>query len=302
MVSGLVEKVYVRVGDRIKKGQPLFKIRQTEIRLRIAQLQHRVALARAELKNARQHLDTNIGLTNSGVISKEVKDDTQTQFDIARARLGIAETQLLQAKQNLEDSRGKAPFDGVVTVVDIQEGSFSSMMSMSMGGMGGPPSGGALQIQEIGTIVTLVRIPESELSRIRVGTPAKITIDGLGKTFVSQIHVINDLVDYASRTLDVRLGIKNDDYLIKPGLFARVEIYPEPRTALVVPRRAVLGSGTYYVFSHQRGIAQRIAVTIRELDTQRVEITSGLKAGQTILIGNSLSRLQDGAAIAIREI
>lgn len=300
MVSGLVEKVYVQVGDRIKKGQPLFKIRQTQIMLRIAQLQHRVALARAELKNAKQHLETNIGLTNSGVISQEVKDDTQTQFDIARARLGIAETQLLEAKQNLEDSEGKAPFDGVVTVVNIQEGSFSSMMSM--GSMGGLASEGALQVQEIGTIVTMIRVPESELSRIRIGSPAKITIDSLGKTFESQIHVINDLVDFASRTIDVRLGIKNDDYMIKPGLFARVEIFPEPRTVLVLPRRAVLGSGTHYVFSHQQGIAQRITVTIRELDTQRVEITSGVKAGQTILFGNDLGRLTDGAAIIIKEL
>ena len=175
-------------------------------------------------------------------------------------------------------------------------------MGVSMGSMGGRPSDSALQIQQIDIIVTLVRLPEMELSRIRVGTPAKVTIDGLGQTFDSQIHVINDLVDHESRTIDVRLGIKNDDYVIKPGLFARVEIYPKPRMALIAPRRSVLGSDPYYVFTNQRGYADKTEVTIREMDTQRVEITSGIEAGQHLLLGNNLSRLQDGSAIKVKEV
>ena len=302
MVSGLVEEVYVQVGDRVTRGQPLIKIRQTEINLSIAQLGHRIALARAELKNARQDLDTNLGLTQSGVISKETVDDTRTRYDIARARLGIAETQLLQARQNLEDSISKAPFDGVITAANVQEGSFSSSMGMSMGSMGGSSTENALQVQQIDVVVALIRLPEVELSRISVGTPAKIFIDGLGKNFDSQIHVINDLVDYESRTIDVRLGIKNDDYLIKPGLFVRVEIFPEPRTSLITSRQAVLGSANHHVFINQNGIARKVPVTIRELDTQRVEITSGVQAGQSLLLGNNLMRLQDGASIVIKDV
>jgi len=303
MVSGLVEEVYVRVGDRVTKGQPLIKIRQTEINLRIAQLGHRIALARAELKNAHQDLNTNVGLRKSGVISKEIVDDTQTRYDIARARLGIAQTQLLEAKQNLEDSISKAPFDGVVTIANVQEGAFVSNMSMSMGGPGGASSqDNILQIQQINIIVALVRLPEVELSRIRVGTPAIITIDGLGRSFDSQIHVINDLVDYESRTLDVRLGIENDDYLIKPGLFIRVKIFPEPQNLLIAARQAVLGSASHHVFVNQDGIARKVNVTIRELDTERVEITSGLQPGQSLLLGNNLTRIQDGVSIVVKEV
>ena len=114
MVSGLVEEVYVSVGDRVKKGDPLLKIRQTEIKLKIAQLEHRKALATAELDNAKKDLGTNLGLTRIGAISQERTDDTQTLFDIARARLGIAEAQLLQAQQDLGGARRRplrsAPF------------------------------------------------------------------------------------------------------------------------------------------------------------------------------------------------
>ena len=151
-------------------------------------------------------------------------------------------------------------------------------------------------------IVALVRLPAVELSRISIGSPARVTIDGIGQTFDSQIHVINDLVDFESRTIDVRLGIENDDYLIKPGLFVRVEITPEPRTLLIASRQAVLGSESHHVFINQNGIARRVAVTIREMDTQQVEITSGLTAGQSLLLGNNLTRLQDGAGITIKGV
>ena len=300
MVSGLIEEVYVRVGDRVKKGQPLLRARQTEINLKIARLEHRITLARAELKNAKKDLTTYLRLSKTGVIPEEVADDSQTIYDIARARLGIAETQLLEAKQNLADSVSRAPFDGVITASNIEEGSFVTTMGMGMS-MGGPPQN-TLQVQQINIIVTLVRLPEIELSRIAVGTKAKITIDGLNKTFPSQIHVINDLIDYESRTIDVRLGINNEDYLIKPGLFARVEIFPEPRQILVVPRMAVMGYESNYVFVNNNGIAVRVPVTIRELDTARVEIIRGLSQGQSVIVGNNLSRLREGSSIQIREV
>jgi|TARA_B100001964_G_scaffold51682_1_gene58373 RND family efflux transporter MFP subunit len=295
MVSGLVDEVYVAVGDRVKKGDPLLRIRQTEIRLAIAQLEHKVSLARAEFNNAKKDLGTNLGLSKIGAVSQDITDNTQTLFDIYRARLGIAEAQLLEAKQNLEDSETKAPFDGVITERNINEGAYIQTIRMGMG----PPE---LQIQQIDIIVALVRIPETELSRISVGTPAKITIDGMNQTYDSQIHVINDRIDYETRTIDVRLGIQNDDYLIKPGLFIRAEIYPEPRRALVVSRQAVLGNDTAYVFTNLNGLAHKVPVTIRELDTQQVEILSGLKPGQSVLTGNNLTRLRDGSTISVEGV
>jgi len=295
MVSGLVDEVYVAVGDRVKKGDPLLRIRQTEIRLAIAQLEHKVSLARAEFNNAKKDLGTNLGLSKIGAVSQDITDNTQTLFDIYRARLGIAEAQLLEAKQNLEDSETKAPFDGVITERNINEGAYIQTIRMGMG----PPE---LQIQQIDIIVALVRIPETELSRISVGTPAKITIDGMNQTYDSQIHVINDRIDYETRTIDVRLGIQNDDYLIKPGLFIRAEIYPEPRQALVVSRQAVLGNDTAYVFTNLNGLAHKVPVTIRELDTQQVEILSGLKPGQSVLTGNNLTRLRDGSTISVEGV
>ncbi len=157
-------------------------------------------------------------------------------------------------------------------------------------------------MQQIDTIVTIVRLPETDLARIAIGTPAKVTIDGLNESFDTKIHIINDWIDNKSRSIDVRLAIANTDYRIKPGLFARAEIYPASRNALVVERRAVLGSESTFVYIDQSGTAKKVPVTIRELDTQDVEITSGLQEGQKVLVGNNLTRLQAGSAIKVKAL
>ena len=295
IVSGLVEEVYAAVGDRVKMDQPLLRIRQIDVKLRIKKLQQQVVLANAELKDAKRDLETSIGLSKKGAVSTEASDNLRIRLEVTNARLSIAQTQLEEAEQNLKDTESKAPFDGVITVRNVNEGTYVQTMR----GGGGPP---LLQVQKIDIIVTTIRLPETDLPRIKIGTPAKVFIDGLNESFQTTIHVINDWIDHKSRTIDVRLVIENKDYRIKPGLFARVEIYPDTREALVVERSAVLGTQSNYVFTNADGIAKKVPVSIRELDTREVEITSGLDEGQEVLVGNNLSRLQEGSSIRIQEL
>ncbi|MBV1906379.1 MAG: efflux RND transporter periplasmic adaptor subunit, partial [Pseudomonadales bacterium] len=298
MVSGLVEKVYVSVGDRVKQGQPLMMIRQTELKLRIEQLEFEVKLAQAEHTDAKNDLSTNLGLSKRGAISQDAIDNTKMRYDVTQSQLGIAKVRLELARQNLDDSVSKAPYDGVITERNINEGAF--VQTMGGGGMGNAPPD--LQIQKIDIIVAGVRIPDSELSKISVGSKARVKVDSLDGVYDTQIHAINDLIDPDSRTIDVRIGIDNADYAIKPGLFARVEIFPPERQILTVSRSAVLGIDAHYVYINENGVARKNSVTITEMNTDQAEIVSGLQAGQYVLTGNNVSRLQDGSPIIIQEL
>jgi RND family efflux transporter MFP subunit len=291
IVSGLVQEVFVEVGDRVTRGQPLFQLRQTDIQLRVKQLEHALTLARAEYKNAEKDLETNLGLRKRGAVSQEVLDNTRTRHEISGAQLGIAESQLAQAQQSLEDTTGKAPFDGVITQREINEGSYIRNMPGARSI--------ALQIQKIDTVEAVATVPDIYLSRIQPGTPVRITVDGLRRSYDSQIYSINDRVDHQSRTLEIRIRISNESYEIKPGLFARVEIFPEQRSALVLPRHAIRGSSSPYVFLNDRGFARKVSVSTRELDADRVEILAGLEEGTGVLVGRNLDQITPGTAIRV---
>jgi membrane fusion protein (multidrug efflux system) len=111
---------------------------------------------------------------------------------------------------------------------------------------------------------------------------------------------VNERVDAASRAFEVRLPIENADLVLKPGLFARAEILPEPRDVLVLPRAALQGGADQrfvYVASGDRAL--RREVETRELDATRVEVLAGLREGDRVLYGPNAPKLSEGASIAL---
>jgi len=175
-----------------------------------------------------------------------------------------------------------------------------------MGDGGGAPGGGGgggrgvFDISKIDIVAAIVEIPETKLRFVRLGTPGIVRIDGMGKEYPSQVHVINDQVDTVSRKVQLRLAILNPDYAIKPGLFARATLTSDPRPAITLDRRAVLGpQDAQYVFVAVDGHAKQTKITSRELDARRVEILEGLTPGDHVLMGPNLTRVRDGDAISV---
>ena len=96
-VTGIIDKINVYVGARVKEGDALFHTRDTEIKLRVAELENQVKLARAEVRNASRAFDRSNELHSSGFVSNGGLDNAQAAKDTANARLGIAQAQLASA-------------------------------------------------------------------------------------------------------------------------------------------------------------------------------------------------------------
>jgi RND family efflux transporter MFP subunit len=211
---------------------------------------------------------------------------------MAAAQRDQAEAALAQARQNLADTSVRAPYRGVITQRFVDEGAMLSTM-MTAGNA-------VVQILKMDLVVAIVQLPEVHLARVHVGTPGVVRIDGLDRSFETEVAVLNDRVDSASRAFEVRLAIENADYAVKPGLFAEVELSPEPRAATLLARGAVLGAeGSHYVFVEQDGRAVRRALRLRELDAARVEVLDGLAPGERVLLGPNLTRLADGTPVRV---
>ena len=103
-----------------------------------------------------------------------------------------------------------------------------------------------------------------------------------------------------TRAVEVRLPIANEDYAVKPGLFARAEIYPDPRVVLALERSTLMGTeAARYVYVNDNGRAKRADVTVRQSDATRVEGLSGLKEGDKALAGPNAVLLVEGTLVRI---
>jgi RND family efflux transporter MFP subunit len=298
-VDGIIERIFVRVGQRVSKGDPLFRTRDTELRFRVQELESEVKLAKAAATEATREFSRISKLHKRGNASAGALDKSRASHETAQARLGIAEAKLGQAAQALEDAVVPAPYDGVITARGVHEGRF--MATRGGGGMGGPA--GVVQIMEIHIVAAIVDVPEIHLSKFEVGTRAKVIIDGLQDEFESEIHRINDYIDPVKRTIEVRIGLANDDYRIKPGSFARALIYPPAATVLSLPRGSVLGyEDRQYVFVELDGVATRRSVRTSQLDAEHLVILDGLEKGDTVLSGPGLRLLVEGDPVVIRDV
>lgn len=296
-VDGIIEKVWVGVGSRVRQGEPLFKTRDIDIRLQVRELESQVALARAQLANARAEYNRQTSLKTGGWVSQSRMDTTKTGADVAAAQLGIAEARLAQARQALSDTTVRAPYTGIISRKDVYEGRF---MATRFGGLGG--ASGVVQIMAIDPLAVIVVAPSTYFGQMKLGMRALVHIDGVEKPIEAKVAVVNYGVDYKSRGVEVRLAIPNPDYKILPGLYAKVDLFPDAHPALVVERRSVLGpEGARYAFIAENGHAKKIKLSIRELDGERVEITSNVPEGTELLAGPNLSQLADGVPVKIEK-
>lgn len=297
-VDGIIEQVWVNVGSRVKKGEPLFRTRDVDIRLQVRELESQVALARAQLANARNELNRQNTLKTGGWVSQSRMDTTKTGADVATAQLGVWEARLAQARQMLNDTIVRAPYDGVISRKDVYEGRF---MATRFGGMPGGASG-VVQIMGIDPLAVIVNTPSVNFSQLKLGMPARIRVDGVDKAFEGKVAVINYGVDYRSRGVEVRIALPNPGYKILPGLYARVELQPEPRPAVVVDRRVVLGSAAArYAFVNDKGKARKVRLSVRELDGERVEILNNVPPGTEFLGGPNIQQLADGVPVEVEK-
>ena len=289
-VDGIIDEIYVKVGDRVDAGDPLFQTRRIDYEIRLKEVEHALRLARAEASKTKRDLKRIESLYGRGVASDEKIDAARTADDIAAARVGAAETAVERARQNLEDTVVKAPYLGAITHRYVDEGTMMRTMLSA--------SASVVQIMKTDVVVAIVLVPEVHLKRLSLGTPAELRIDGLDAEYASEIYILNDRVQHESRSVEMRLPIANPDLAIKPGLFVKAKILPESRTATVIERRAVLGGGNErYVFVAEGGHAARRRIRVRDLDALRFEVLEGLALGESVLVTPDGEGLVEGIPV-----
>lgn len=267
---GRIEKIYVEVGDRVKKGQLLIQMDQTSL------LQARIQIATIEEDHKRYE-----ALKESGAISQQVYDQSLANLNVQKTNLAYLE----------ENTQIKAPFDGIIAMRNFENGELY-------------PGGSAiLTLMETDKLKADINVPESYYPQIKKGMKAEVISDIYpDRQFEAEVNLIAPSVNPASRSFAVEMKIPNAKELLKPGMFVRIHMDLGLSEAILVPSQAVLklqGSNERFVFLHSKGLAQRVAVKVgRRFDDEVELISDRIKAGdQLVVLGQA--RLRDGVKLNV---
>ncbi len=271
-----IQKIYVDAGSRVKEGDLLFEMDDTQL-----------AQAKIQYQVAKDNYDRLKPLYETGSIS-------QSQFDQVKAAYETAEKtyQLL-----LTNTQFRAPFSGVVTAKRLNDG---EVFLLAPGGAGAPT---IVSLMQINPLKLILNVSENNLKDVKLNQTVEIRSDIFpNEVYKGSISRINPAVNPASRTFEVEVKIPNPDEKLKPGMYVRAKILIGKTEGIIVNRSAALkqlGSTAYYGFIVKDNIAKRVDLTLgKEFDSQ-VEITSGLNEGD-YLVTRGQGLLKDGSKVEIK--
>lgn len=293
LVEGVIDDIYVRVGDRVKKGDHLFQTRTKDYERQVREAEAAFELAKAERSQAERNFERTEKLAKSHNVSESRLEIALTELEVARARTAQVEATLETARQNLQNTTVLAPFDGSITTRYVDEGVYLTNR-FSTG-----EQSAVIELQESHIVVAVMRAPEAAAAQLKLGLKAKIWITGFEHPFASEVFIINDKIDHRSRTVEFRLPIENADLKIKTGQFVRGQVATESRKIVVLPKSALRGGfSRHFVYKVVGDVAEATDVKIEELDADNVRVLSGLQVGDKVVDGNT-SQVFDDAPLSL---
>ncbi len=176
-----------------------------------------------------------------------------------------------------EDMVVRAPISGVVGMKLVKLG---EQVTSQPGGINP-----VFTLYDISTVKAYVDLPEKYYSNVKRRTPVIITLDALpGKIFNGYVNNIRPVIDPMTRTAQLEIVLNNSSGIIKPGMFAKVEVILSSRgAAMIVPFDAVLGETEKYVFVNLNGVATKKTVSIGIQQDNNVEVLSGLAVSDKVI-------------------
>jgi RND family efflux transporter MFP subunit len=323
-VAGYVKRIYVDVGDRVKEGQLIAILEIPELQDEVQTAEASVSKSQEEIRRAQADLEraqsahevahvaysrlADVSKTRPGLVAQQEIDDAlgrdrvaEAQVATAKASLSSAEQQLRVAQADREKVRAlfayariKAPFTGVVTkrYADtgsmIQTGISSQTQSMPL-----------VTLAQENLLRLVIPIPESAVSKIRLGSLVEVSVSTLGKKFQGKVARFADQVDMATRTMHTEVDVPNPMGELVPGMYASASlVLSDERNALSVPIQALTRTEdrvSVLLINKQNKLEER-SVQIGIETPDQVEILSGLNEGDFVVVGNQ-SQLQPGMAV-----
>ncbi|MBA3545899.1 MAG: efflux RND transporter periplasmic adaptor subunit [Nannocystis sp.] len=228
-MSGTLTAVMVEEGEKVKKGQQLFRLDARTTRLGVTQAETMLEGAVIARDNAQRELERQRVLAEKGTISPAVLERAEAAFNSATNGISAAEVAVSMARRTTNDSAVTSPIDGVVARKLKSVGETVTMM---------PPTT-VLVVQDQSVIELRARIPETTLKHVKEGELITAHFSAVEVTRPARVVRIQPTVDPQTRTIEIVADVDNADNLLRPGMYVEVELAPPAATPAVAAAPAV---------------------------------------------------------------
>jgi RND family efflux transporter MFP subunit len=290
-VAGAVLQVTSEIGNAVKQGQVIARLEDTTLREAVLSAESAVKSAEAALDVAQREATRTANLVKGGALPDREVETTQNAVTAAQAQLANAKAQQATARKQLDKATVRSPMSGIVAERAANRGDIVST---------GDP---LYKIIAPSSMQLNAAVPAEALSAIRVGLPVDFTVRGYETPFEGRIERISPTADPVTRQVSIYVSIPNKGGRLVAGLFAEGRVARQTKRALVVPATAVnTSSKEPWVMRIKDGKAEKVTVALglRDAQTERVELASGVQAGDQLLVGASQA-LTPGTPVKVRE-
>jgi RND family efflux transporter MFP subunit len=315
--DGYLTRRSADIGDRVKAGQVLAEIDAPELDQQIRQAEAAIEQAQAAQEQAQANLEQGKAnrelarltaertkaLADRGISARQEDDQSQAQLsaqdanvqaldkaiqaqrsNVAAAKANLARLHELQAYRQV-----KAPFDGVITLRNVDVGALVTTGQTLL-----------FRIAQPGMLRTFVNVPQDSVNSVHVGQPATVTVSQLpGRTFSGNVARMANALDPSSRTMLVEISVPNADGALFPGTYAEVQLSgSRANPPLVVPAAAIVfrSDGAQVAVVQQDGTLHLQKIVAGRDYGDRLEILQGVEAG-TMIVAAPGDTAREGARI-----
>lgn len=273
-VTGRLTGILAREGTEVRRGTPLFKVDDAELKAEVARLEAERDLALQAQARTRDLIKQNAS--------------SEADLEVAEANARSAEARLELQQVRLERTVVRAAFAGVVGQRYVSLGDYVTTSTR------------LTTLQTVDPQRAVFRVPERHAERLGVGQEVTFQVAAVPQeTFAGEVNFIDPIVELPARTITVKARVSNRQRVLKPGMFIEVRLATEVRPdAVIVPEDAILPlSGADYVWViTQESSATRRQVRLGVRVPGFVEILEGVAVGEQVVVGG-LERLSEGAPV-----
>jgi len=289
-IMGQISRIYVKPGQKVKKGDLLIQIRNQDILAKKAQVEAGKEEATTAFESAEKDLKRFEVLHGANSASDKEMDDIRTLYRMAKARLAAVEQMEKEVDENMRYAAIRAPYSGVITSKFVQEGDMAN------------PGMTLLSMESPSQWKVIARIPEADIARLNLNDTVQVEFKALNVEFTGQVVEINPSTTNTGNQYQAKILItlpESYDAKLYSGMYATVLFEHGTQSLILVPQKSLVHRGQLvglYAVS-QSGNALLRWVKTGKVYGENIEILSGLADGEKY-VQSADSKLVDGVLVA----